>query len=151
MTSPLFSPVTIGGLTLPNRIAVSPMCQYSAIDGSANEWHLHHLTSLSVSGSGIVIVEMTAIEPEGRITPACLGLYSNENEAALERILGACRRWGNTRMGIQLAHAGRKASVDVPWRGGRPLGPDAGWQTVAPSAIPFIPNGRCRRRSMKRT
>src|SRR3954452_15672020 len=133
MPSHLFSPVTIGGLTLPNRIAVSPMCQYSAVDGSANEWHLQHLTSLSLSGSGIAVVEMTAVEPEGRITPACLGLYSNENEAALERILATCRRRGNTRMGIQLAHAGRKASVHVPWQGGKPLGAKGGWETVAPS------------------
>jgi NADPH2 dehydrogenase len=137
MPSHLFSPVTIGGLTLPNRIAVSPMCQYSAVHGSANEWHLQHLTSLSLSGSGIAVVEMTAVEPEGRITPACLGLYSNENEAALERILATCRRRGNTRMGIQLAHAGRKASVHVPWQGGKPLGAKGGWETVAPSAIPF--------------
>lgn len=134
----LFSPLTIGGLTLANRIAVSPMCQYSAVDGCANEWHLQHLTSLSLSGAGIVIVEMTAVEPEGRITPACLGLYSDEQEAALERVLSACRRWGNTRIGIQIAHAGRKASVHVPWEGGKPLSAAEGaWQTVAPSPIAF--------------
>jgi 2,4-dienoyl-CoA reductase-like NADH-dependent reductase (Old Yellow Enzyme family) len=92
MTSHLFSPINIGGLTLANRIAVSPMCQYSAVDGAANDWHLQHLASLSLSGAGVVIVEMTAVEPEGRITPACLGLYSDANEAALERVLATCRR-----------------------------------------------------------
>jgi 2,4-dienoyl-CoA reductase-like NADH-dependent reductase (Old Yellow Enzyme family) len=138
MSSHLFSPIAIGGLTLSNRIAVSPMCQYSAVDGSANDWHLQHLGSLSLSGAGVVIVEMTAVEPEGRITPACLGLYSDGNEAALERILATCRRWGNTRLGIQLAHAGRKASVHVPWQGGKPLSPsDGSWQRVAASPIAF--------------
>jgi 2,4-dienoyl-CoA reductase-like NADH-dependent reductase (Old Yellow Enzyme family) len=138
MTSKLFSPITIGGLTLANRIAVSPMCQYSAVDGSANDWHQQHLGSLSLSGAGMVIVEMTAVTPEGRITPACLGLYSDANEAALERIVATCRRWGNSRLGIQLAHAGRKASVDLPWLGGGPLPAAAGaWQGVAASAIAF--------------
>src|SRR5690348_17110974 len=114
------------------------MCQYSATDGSANDWHLQHLTSLSLSGAGIVIVEATAVEPEGRITPACLGLYSDDNEAALERVLAACRRWGNTRMGIQLGHAGRKASVHVPWRGGKPLtSAEGAWRAVGPSAVAF--------------
>jgi 2,4-dienoyl-CoA reductase-like NADH-dependent reductase (Old Yellow Enzyme family) len=138
MTSNLFSPIAIGGLTLANRIAVSPMCQYSAIDGSANDWHLQHMASLSLSGAGVAIVEMTAVEPEGRITPACLGLYSDANEAALERVLATCRRWGNTKLGIQLAHAGRKASVHVPWQGGKPLSPSGGaWQRVAASPIAF--------------
>ncbi len=135
-TSRLFSPITVGGLTLDNRIAVSPMCQYSAADGCANDWHLQHLCGLSLSGAGIVVVEMTAVEPEGRITPHCLGLWNDAAEAALERVLAACRRWGNTKFGIQLAHAGRKAAVEVPWRGGRPLTAGA-WQTVAASPIPF--------------
>ncbi len=138
MSAHLFSPVTIGGLTLANRIAVSPMCQYRAVDGSANDWHLQHLGSLSLSGAGVVIVEAIAVEPAGRITPACLGLYSDANEAALERVLATCRRWGNTRLGIQLAHAGRKASVQVPWQGGKPLATAEGaWQRVGASAIPF--------------
>lgn len=136
MSAHLFSPIEIGGLTLANRIAVSPMCQYSAVEGSANDWHLQHLTSLSLSGAGVVIVEATAVEPEGRITPACLGLYSDANEAALERVVAACRRWGNTRLGIQLAHAGRKASVHVPWQGGKPLSAAEGaWRCVAASPI----------------
>jgi 2,4-dienoyl-CoA reductase-like NADH-dependent reductase (Old Yellow Enzyme family) len=138
MSSHLFSPIAIGGLTLANRIAVSPMCQYSAANGSANDWHLQHLGSLSLSGAGVLIVEATAVEPEGRITPACLGLYSDENEAALERVVATCRRWGNARLGIQLAHAGRKASVKVPWEGGKPLAAAEGaWRTVAASAISF--------------
>ena len=136
MPAHLFTPITIGGVTLANRIAVSPMCQYSAVDGSANDWHLQHLASLSLCGAGLVIVEATAVEPEGRITPACLGLYSDANEAALERVAAACRRWGNTRMGIQLGHAGRKASVHVPWQGGKPLSNAEGaWRTVGPSAM----------------
>ncbi len=138
MPSHLFSPITIGGVTLANRIAVSPMCQYSAIDGSANDWHVQHLGSLSLSGAGVVIVEATAVEAAGRITPNCLGLYSDANEAALERVLATCRRWGNTRMGIQLAHAGRKASVHVPWHGGKPLtAAEGGWQRAGASPIAF--------------
>ena len=137
----LFSPITIGGLTFANRIAVSPMCQYSAVDGSANDWHLQHLGFPSMSGAGVMIVEMTAVAPEGRITPTCLGLYSDTNAAALERILATCRRWGNTRLGMQLAHAGRKASVHVPWQGGRPLSAAEGaWQCVAASPMALDDN-----------
>jgi NADPH2 dehydrogenase len=137
-SSRLFSPLTVGGLSLANRIAVSPMCQYSAVDGSATDWHVQHLGSLSLSGAGALILEATAVEPEGRITPRCLGLYSDANEAALERVLATCRRWGNTRLGIQLAHAGRKASVHVPWEGGKPLtAAEGAWPTVAASPIPF--------------
>lgn len=136
--SHLFEPITLGGLTLPNRIAVSPMCQYSAENGSANDWHLQHLGSLSVSGAGLVVVEQTAVEPAGRITHACLGLYSDANEAALAPVVALCRRWGGARLGIQLAHAGRKGSTRLPWQGGGPLGPDNGaWTTAAPSAVPF--------------
>ncbi|HWB51049.1 MAG TPA: NADH:flavin oxidoreductase/NADH oxidase [Stellaceae bacterium] len=136
--SRLFTPITLGGITLANRIAVSPMCQYSADGGLPNDWHALHLGTLSVSGAGLLIVEMTAVEPEGRITPHCLGLYSDAHEAAFEPILASCRRWGSAKLGIQLAHAGRKGSAKVPWQGGMPLGRDAGgWQTVASSAIPF--------------
>jgi 2,4-dienoyl-CoA reductase-like NADH-dependent reductase (Old Yellow Enzyme family) len=138
MTSHLFSPLTIGGLTLVNRIAVSPMCQYSAENGAANDWHLQHLGSLSLSGAGLVIVEQTAVEPAGRISHGCLGLYSDANEAALARVVGFCRRAGVAALGIQLAHSGRKGSAKLPWEGGGPLPPDAGaWTTAAPSAIPF--------------
>ncbi len=136
--SHLFTPITIGGVTLANRIAVSPMCQYSAVEGSANDWHLQHLGSLSMSGAGLLILEATAVEAAGRITPACLGLYSDANEAALRPVVALCRRWGTARLGIQLAHAGRKASAKVPWQGGGPLAAGEGaWQAVASSAIPF--------------
>ena len=138
IASSLFTPLTLAGVTFANRIAVSPMCQYSAEDGSASDWHLQHLGSLSVSGAGLVIVEQTAVEPAGRITHACLGLYSDPNEAALTRIVALCRRWGGARLGIQLAHAGRKGSARLPWLGGGPLAADTGaWTTSAPSAIPF--------------
>ncbi|HZS84508.1 MAG TPA: NADH:flavin oxidoreductase/NADH oxidase [Stellaceae bacterium] len=138
MTSQLFTPIALRGLTLANRIAVAPMCQYSAEDGSASDWHILHLGHLSLSGAGLLMTEATAVERAGRITPGCLGLYSDANEAALARALAACRKWGNMPIGIQLAHAGRKASCDVPWRGGKPLAPGAGaWPTVSASAVPF--------------
>lgn len=137
-TPSLFEPLSLGGLTLANRIAVSPMCQYSAENGAANDWHLQHLGSLSLSGTGLVIVEQTAVEPTGRITHGCLGLYSDANEAALARVVGFCRRAGSTALGIQLAHSGRKGSAKLPWEGGGPLPPEAGaWTTAAPSGIPF--------------
>ena len=134
----LFGPLSLGSAILANRIAVSPMCQYSAQDGVANDWHLQHLGSLSLSGAALVIVEQTAVEPAGRISHGCLGLYSDANEAALARVVGFCRRVGSAALGIQLAHARRKGSAKLPWEGGGPLTPNAGaWTTVAPSAIPF--------------
>ncbi len=140
MTAHLFSPIEIGGLAFPNRVAVAPMCQYSAADGAATDWHMQHWMTLAMSGAGMVTIEATAVERRGRITHGCLGLYSDENEAAARRILDAARRVApqGTRFGIQLAHAGRKASNRLPWEGGGPLqsGEDA-WQTVGPSAIPF--------------
>src|SRR5213082_3550109 len=137
-TPSLFEPMRLGGLTLANRIAVSPMCQYSGENGAANDWHLQHLGSLSVSGAGLVIVEQTAVEPVGRITHGCLGLYSDVQEAALARVVGFCRRAGSAALGIQLAHAGRKGSARLPWEGGGPLSPGTGaWTTAAPSVIPF--------------
>jgi 2,4-dienoyl-CoA reductase-like NADH-dependent reductase (Old Yellow Enzyme family) len=114
------------------------MCQYSAEGGAANDWHLQHLGSLSLSGAGLVMVEQTAVEPAGRITHGRLGLYSDANEAALARGVGFCRRAGSAPLGIQPAHAGRKGSAKLPWEGGGPLPPDAGaWTTAAPSGIPF--------------
>jgi 2,4-dienoyl-CoA reductase-like NADH-dependent reductase (Old Yellow Enzyme family) len=134
----IFEPLNLGGITLANRIAVSPMCQYSAVNGAANDWHLQHLGSLSLSGAGLLIVEQTAVEPVGRITHGCLGLYSDATEAALARVLGFCRRSGSAALGIQLAHAGRKGSAKLPWEGGGPLPVAAhAWTTVAPSNIPF--------------
>ena len=140
MTSALFSPITIGDLHLPNRIAVAPMCQYSADDGSATDWHLQHWMNLAMSGAGLVTIEATGVERRGRITHGCLGIYTDDNEAAAARTLAAARRVASpgTKFGIQLAHAGRKASTQRPWEGGGPLGPhEDPWQTVAPSAIPF--------------
>ena len=140
MTPRLFSPIEIGGTSFRNRIAVAPMCQYSADDGSATDWHLGHWMSLAMSGAGMVTIEATAVERRGRITHACLGLYSDDNEAAAQRTLAAARRVApaGTRFGIQLAHAGRKASNRLPWQGGGPLRPDEDpWQTIGPSAISF--------------
>jgi NADPH2 dehydrogenase len=136
--SALFSPIRLGRMTLPNRIVVSPMCQYSAIHGDATDWHLAHLGQLAMSGAALVLTEAAAVEPIGRISHGDLGLYDDENEAALKRVLGFCRKHGTSKLGIQLAHAGRKASAKVPWEGGGPVSPDEDpWETVAPSAIPF--------------
>lgn len=136
--SQLFSPIRLGPLDIPNRIVVAPMCQYSAIHGDANDWHLVHLGALAKSGVGLLVLEATAVEEQGRITHGCLGLYGDENEAALTRVVGFCRRHGLAKLGIQLAHAGRKASAQVPWEGGRALGSDADpWPTVSASAVPF--------------
>jgi 2,4-dienoyl-CoA reductase-like NADH-dependent reductase (Old Yellow Enzyme family) len=140
----LFDPLTIGPITVPNRIVVAPMCQYSADDGSATDWHLQHLMQLAISRAGMVVIEATAVERAGRITHNCLGLYTDDNEAALARVLAAARRVAapGTRFAIQLAHAGRKASHQPPWMGGRALAPDDdAWQTLAPSAIPFAEGG----------
>ncbi len=133
----LFSPLTVRSVTLRNRIGVSPMCQYSAEDGVANEWHFVHLGSRAVGGAGIVIVEATAVAPEGRITPGCLGLWSDKHIEPLARIAKFVKQHGAV-AGIQIAHAGRKASADLPWKGGAHLsGAQGGWPTIAPSAIPF--------------
>ncbi|HET7848837.1 MAG TPA: NADH:flavin oxidoreductase/NADH oxidase [Pseudolabrys sp.] len=138
MTSALFSPLKLAALELPNRIVVSPMCQYSADDGSATDWHMMHLGMLANSGAALVVVEATAVERSGRITHGCLGLYSDDSELALQRVIARCRRAGTARFGIQLAHAGRKASSERPWEGGGPLKPGADpWPTMAASAIPF--------------
>ena len=140
MTASLFQPITLDGLTFPNRIAVAPMCQYSAEDGSASDWHLYHWMNLAMSGAGMVTVEMTDVERRGRITHGCLGLYSEDNEAAARRALDAARRVAapGTKFGSQLAHAGRKASNRKPWEGGGPLQPNEDpWQTVSASAIAY--------------
>ncbi|MEO8755616.1 MAG: oxidoreductase, partial [Casimicrobiaceae bacterium] len=128
------------GLTLANRIVVSPMCEYSAIDGCATDWHVIHLGHLALSGAGLLIIEATAVNPVGRISRECLGLYSEENEAALARVLSIVRKYSAMPVGIQLNHAGRKASQRKPGdgRGNIPDG-EGGWQTVGASALPFIP------------
>src|SRR5262245_64706002 len=123
MTSALFSPIRLADLELANRIVVSPMCQYSADDGVASEWHINHLGMLANSGAALVVAEATGIERRGRITHGCLGLYSDDCEAALARLVAHCRRYGTAKLGIQLAHAGRKASARRPWEGSQPLSP----------------------------
>jgi 2,4-dienoyl-CoA reductase-like NADH-dependent reductase (Old Yellow Enzyme family) len=144
MTAQLFTPVELGGVTLPNRIVVSPMCQYSAVDGSAQPWHQVHYGMLAMSGAGLLCLEATHVEREGRITQGCLGLYSDENEAALKPVVDWVRGWmPGVKLGIQLAHAGRKASAQRPWRGGGPLtqadAPDLPWTTYGPSALAYDP------------
>ncbi|MBY0279404.1 oxidoreductase, partial [Candidatus Binatia bacterium] len=133
----LLTPLTIRGVTFRNRIVMSPMCQYVAQDGLASDWHLVHLGSRAVGGAALVIVEATAVTPEGRITPGDLGIWGEQHVEPLARIARFVRGQGAV-AGIQLAHAGRKASCDVPWQGGAQLAPQAGgWPVLAPSAIPF--------------
>lgn len=136
----LFRPLSMRGVTLPNRIVVSPMCQYSAVDGCAQDWHLMHLGSLAVGGTGMLIIEMTNVAPEGRISPHCMGLYDDACEAALARVVAFCHAHSDSVLAVQLAHAGRKASTRPPWDGGGVLPADAGgWQVLAPSALAFTP------------
>jgi len=138
--SALFSPISVGNLNLKNRIIIAPMCQYSAVDGRATDWHLIHLGNLALSGAGLLIIEATAVEPLGRISPADLGLWSDETEEALGNVLASIRHHSKMPIAIQLAHAGRKASSHTPWDGGQLIAPqDGGWQTVAPSAIAHGP------------
>ena len=138
MSSALFSPYKLAGLELANRIVVSPMCQYSGDDGCANDWHLMHLGMLANSGAALVVVEATHVERSGRITHGCLGLYNDDNEAALARVMQSARRAGTAKFGIQIAHSGRKGSAQRPWEGPTALkaGSDP-WETMAASPIPF--------------
>lgn len=137
MTSLLFSPLTIGAVELRNRLAVAPMCQYSGSDGSPTDWHIQHLGQLAYSGAGLVMVEATAVERRGRISHGDLGLYSDDNEVVTAQLLHTLKRLGGpTVFGVQLAHAGRKASCQAPWEGGKPLQKDP-WQTVSSTAAPF--------------
>src|SRR5688572_2213286 len=134
----LFTPLDLGGITLPNRIVVSPMCQYSADDGSMTDWHLQHLGTFACSGAGLFVVEATGVTPEGRITHGCTGLYSDANEAAMKRAVELYRGITKNPIGIQIGHAGRKASTHPPFAGGKPLAShESSWRTLAPSAIPF--------------
>ena len=135
--SALFSPIQLRGLTLANRIMVAPMCQYSADNGEANDWHFTHINTLALSGAAMFCIEATAVEAIGRITPGCLGLWNDATEAALKPILASVRKHSKTAVAMQLAHAGRKASSHVPWDGGQliPLS-EGGWQAEAPSAVP---------------
>ena len=135
--SALFSPIQLRGLKLPNRIMVAPMCQYSAENGEANDWHFTHINMLSLSGAAMFCIEATHVEAIGRITPGCLGLWNDATEAALKPIIASVRKHSKTAVAMQLAHAGRKGSSHVPWDGGQqiPLG-DGGWQTEGPSTVP---------------
>jgi 2,4-dienoyl-CoA reductase-like NADH-dependent reductase (Old Yellow Enzyme family) len=137
----LFTPLRAGNLELRNRIIIAPMCQYSAVDGCMTDWHLIHLGNLALSGAGLLTIEATAVVPEGRITYADVGLYNDETEAAMARTLESVRRWSDMPIAIQLAHAGRKSSHEIPWKGGAQIPPGApnGWETDAPSAIPYTP------------
>jgi 2,4-dienoyl-CoA reductase-like NADH-dependent reductase (Old Yellow Enzyme family) len=138
--SRLFSPLALGGIEIANRVTVSPMCQYSARDGTSNDWHLQHLMGLSLSGAGLLTLEATHVSAQGRITHGCAGLWSDENEAALERIVRSCRSVSPIKLGIQLAHAGRKSSSQRPWEGRGPLrAEEHPWETVAPSALALAP------------
>ena len=140
MPSPkLFEPMTVGGLSLSNRIVIAPMCQYSAVDGCMTDWHTIHLGQLALSGAALLTIEATAVVPEGRISYGDVGLWDDATEAAMAKTLESVRRWSDMPIAIQLAHAGRKASTAKPWDGGAQIAPDAvnGWQTVAPSAVPF--------------
>ncbi|HEX2750447.1 MAG TPA: NADH:flavin oxidoreductase/NADH oxidase [Verrucomicrobiales bacterium] len=138
MTPKLFTPFTLKGITLRNRIAVSPMCQYQAIDGLPTEWHPTHYQSLARGGAGLVVVEATAVSPEGRITPGCLGLWSDKHAAVLEPIVKGIKSAGAV-PGIQIGHAGRKASANLPWQGDDhiPAGDPRAWEPIAPSEVPF--------------
>lgn len=141
--SALFSPYTLGTLPLANRIVIPPMCQYSAVDGNATDWHRIHLGNLALSGAGLLIIEATAVEAIGRISPADLGLWSDDNAAALAGVLESIRRYSAMPVAVQLAHAGRKASSHLPWEGGQliPLA-DGGWETAAPSGLAYAPGER---------
>lgn len=140
--SALFEPITLRSLTVPNRVWMPPMCQYSAapegpLAGAPTDWHFQHYGARAAGGTGLIIVEATAVSPEGRISPYDLGIWNDEQVAAFRRITSFFESQG-TVAGIQIGHAGRKASTDRPWKGGAPVGPDEhGWQAVAPSAVPF--------------
>jgi 2,4-dienoyl-CoA reductase-like NADH-dependent reductase (Old Yellow Enzyme family) len=141
MPSALFSPINLRGLALANRIVVSPMCQYNSDNGSANDWHLMHLGQFSLGAGALVMTEATNVSMTGRISLKCATLCTDENEAALKRVIDFCRKYGIVKHGIQLGHAGRKGSTQPPAMGGKPLAPGEGaWETVAPSAVPFAPD-----------
>ena len=138
MSSKLFSPIELRGLTLPNRIAVSPMCQYCVEDGVVGDWHRVHLGMLANSGAGLLIVEATAVTAQGRISPGCTGLYNDANEAAFASVVETVRAVGSAHLGIQIAHSGRKGSTAAPWVGRGPVAKaEGGWDVVAPSPLPF--------------
>jgi anthraniloyl-CoA monooxygenase len=135
---PIFTPYTVRGVTLPNRIVMSPMCQYSAVDGTPNDWHLVHLGSRAVGGAGLLMCEATAVSPEGRITPGCTGMYLPEHVPAWRRIVDFVHTHSVSKIGLQIGHAGRKAACQLPWEdGGAPLPVDEAWEILGPSAEPY--------------
>ncbi len=141
--SKLFSPITLRGETFNNRVVVSPMCQYGceAEDGVMGDWHLMNLGQYAMGAAGLVFTEATGVSPEGRISKLCTGLWNDEQEASMKRVVDFCHKYGVSKIGIQLGHAGRKASTRPPGEGGTPLREEEGaWQTVAPSAIPYAPD-----------
>ena len=145
MPSHLFTPIKLAGLTLKNRVIISPLCQFSAVDGTASPWHWAHIGQFAQSGAGLCIFEATAVSAVGRITPGCLGLYSDENEAALTKLLADVRTFSDMPMGIQLDHAGRKASTRPTWdlhKGQFVSDAEGGWTPEGPSPQPFNPEWR---------
>jgi NADPH2 dehydrogenase len=137
----LFEPLMVRGVRLENRIVVAPMSQYSAVDGVPQEWHLQHYGALVASGPGMVVIEATAVAPEGRITPGCLGLYSDDCETGMAHLVSSIKRFGSAKIALQIGHAGRKASTQRPWQGGGPLASAEGaWPTLSASAVPFAAN-----------
>lgn len=139
MPAKLFSSIDLRGVTIPNRVVVSPMCQYMATDGVPGDWHMVHLGQFAQGGPGLVIAEATGVEPEGRITPGCPSLHDDATEAAFARIIRFMKSVGDSRVGIQLAHAGRKASTSAPWDGGGPVEGPGAWVTDSASSLPYLP------------
>lgn len=140
MGGTLFTKLPLGPRELTNRVTVAPMCQYSAIAGSMTDWHMQHLGSLALSGASMLMIEATGVTPEGRITHGCTGLYSDENEASFKPVVDFIRSVSTVVLGVQIGHAGRKASAQRPWEGRGPLGPaEEPWETLAPSPIPLAP------------
>ena len=137
MSVGLFDKISIGNLILENRINVAPMCQYSAVSGTMNDWHSVNLGQVAMGGPGLITIEATAVEPEGRITHGCTGLYSDENEKEMKRVIDFCKSVGHSKIAIQLAHAGRKASSQRPWEGGNALPESDGWLTYSSSPNKF--------------
>jgi anthraniloyl-CoA monooxygenase len=133
----MFAPLRIRGLEVVNRIVVSPMCQYSAVDGKPSDWHLAHLGSFARGGAGLVVAEMTDVSLEGRITRGCAGIWSDEHVAPWRRIVDFAHGVGAAKIGLQLGHAGPKASCRLPWEGGKPLPPGEAWEAIGPSPLPF--------------
>ena len=139
MPSHLFTPIELRGVTILNRVTVAPMCQYSATNGVPGDWHFVHLGQFAQSGPGLIFVEATGVEPDGRITPSCTGLYDDATEAAFTRIVAFMKSVGSARIGIQLGHSGRKGSTVAPWEGGGPVEGDQAWPTECPSSVPYLP------------